>query len=164
MKKGFTLIELLVVVLIIGILSAVALPQYQKAVNRAKAAEAWTLGKAFVEAEMVYYLETGSATSDLSALDITLPTELKNWEMLMGGPVWSGIPGDVGSSWMRLSGKGSLEDIVLEYHFNRSPGIGEMNCSPSDLCRQMMPCSDPEIFSSIGSTGITSYTYSCSPL
>ncbi len=48
--KGFTLMELLVVILMIGILSAVAMPQYQKTVEKARATEAVLTGKAIQEA------------------------------------------------------------------------------------------------------------------
>lgn len=50
MKQGFTLIELLVVVLIVGILSAIALPQYSKAIERSRSAEAFANGRTMLEA------------------------------------------------------------------------------------------------------------------
>ena len=68
---GFTLIELLVVVLIIGILAAVALPQYRKAVLKARVAEYEVNLKALAEAEHAYYLENGKY--DFSKLAIDIP-------------------------------------------------------------------------------------------
>lgn len=70
--KGFTLIELLVVVLIIGILSAVALPQYEKAVLKSRAAGGLAKVKAFQTAQREYYLANGVFTTDLESLSLEL--------------------------------------------------------------------------------------------
>jgi len=72
-KQAFTLIELLVVVLIIGILAAVALPQYQLAVAKSRYATLKGLVKAIVQAQEVYYLANGKYTIKFSALDIQMP-------------------------------------------------------------------------------------------
>lgn len=60
-QKGFTLIELLVVVLIIGILASVALPQYERAVAKSRASEAWTNLRAIETALQVKRLSDGKS-------------------------------------------------------------------------------------------------------
>ena len=75
-KKAFTLIELLVVVLIIGILAAVALPQYQKAVLKSRVVPLLSLMRSIAAAEEIHYLATGAYTPSqtLDSLDIDLPS------------------------------------------------------------------------------------------
>ena len=70
---GFTLIELLVVVLIIGILAAVALPQYQKAVIKARVSEYEVQLKSVWQATEVYKLSTGRSPTSIADLDIEVP-------------------------------------------------------------------------------------------
>ena len=69
-NKGFTLIELLVVVLIIGILTAMALPQYFKAVERSRMSEAEQLLRSISEAQQRKYLQINKFATDYRGLDV----------------------------------------------------------------------------------------------
>ena len=78
-KSAFTLIELLVVVLIIGILASIALPQYQKAVEKSKATQALTLLKSVDTAYTAYYLANGTYPTQFDELAVEIPWPVTQW-------------------------------------------------------------------------------------
>ena len=80
--QGFTLLEVLVVVLIIGILAAVAVPQYQKAVLKSRFASLLPLGKSLHASNEAYYMEHGNYSDSLGNLDVT--TNDNNVQVTMG--------------------------------------------------------------------------------
>ena len=83
-KQGFTLLEMLVVVLIIGILAAIAIPQYQTAVTKAKVASILPLMRRWKDAFTEYQLQHGSNYDDLDQetggadLGVNWPADWKN--------------------------------------------------------------------------------------
>ncbi len=72
-RWGFTLIELLVVVLIVGILAAVAVSQYQVAVAKARYSELMALVKHVKTEQEIYYLDNGHYAEDCEELGGDLP-------------------------------------------------------------------------------------------
>lgn len=74
-RAGFTLIELLVVVLIIGILAAIALPQYERAVMRSRVAEILVTMRSVMPAMEEYCLANPDGEMNFSSLSVSYETQ-----------------------------------------------------------------------------------------
>ena len=159
-KKAFTLIELLVVVLIIGILAAVALPQYQKAVEKSKSAQAVTMLKSVYQAVQEHYLANGTWPTSFADLSVTPPwtgttkwyEDSENKDALSDGD-WSiqinrsTDDSRLGIAIGRLSGKYKGGGFVIwrKYHTSTMP-LNAIVCAekieevetPGDYCQKVM--------------------------
>ncbi len=79
-NEGFTLIELLVVIIIIGILSAIALPSFLNQATKARQSEAKNYIGSMNRAQQAYYLENNNAfTTSVVVLALGIKTQTENY-------------------------------------------------------------------------------------
>lgn len=89
--QGFTLIELLVVIIIIGILSAIALPSFLSQANKAKQTEAKQYVSSINKGVQAYYAENTKFTTDIALLGLGLKTETTNYGYAIGATGAGGV-------------------------------------------------------------------------
>jgi len=82
--QGFTLIELLVVIIIIGILSAIALPSFLSQANKAKQSEGKQYVSSINKAQQAYFAENTKFSDSVTTLGIGLKTQTSNYTYSIG--------------------------------------------------------------------------------
>ncbi len=83
-KKGFTLIELLAVVIVLGILAAIAIPKYFRAVEKSRASGAVSVLGALARSQARFKMERNHFTNDVAELDIAIRDTSHNNENASG--------------------------------------------------------------------------------
>ncbi|CAE6913322.1 Belongs to the N-Me-Phe pilin family [Vibrio sp. B1FLJ16] len=140
-QQGFTLIELMIVVAVIGVLAAIAMPQYQKYVAKSEVASVLatlTGAKTNVEA---FTVENG-LFPDGSTTDQT-PTALGIPSMHLGSVSFTGQSTDGGNVAFTFSTTASagVSSLVSgkKLTLTRAASTGGWSCSSADLDAELLP-------------------------
>ena len=151
---GFTLIELLVVVLIIGILAAMALPQYFKAVERSRMTEAVTIMDSIVKSQRRKYMQTNDYAHDFRGLDVAPKGATGRSYFTKGDPV-TGAGGNGFEIWLARSdftasavlasrmvdGNNRHPSLQYQYALNRNYQSDNVTCQGSNAAGREL-CAD----------------------
>lgn len=138
-KSGFTLIELLIVIVIIGILATIAIPQYQKMVDRSRLAEGFSMVEAIKRAISMYRLENNKSPwlgpsglptvvgTDINALglNIEIPPDAYFEYFITRDPVGNPYNMDASIDNLRIGGRNPYEV------FSSNPASLSLNANES---------------------------------
>jgi prepilin-type N-terminal cleavage/methylation domain-containing protein len=141
-NKGFTLIELLAVVLIIGILTAIALPQYRRSIQRAESMEALVNLRTIFDSAKRYRSANSETPTKLNGLDVSFFDATSTTEANFGIGKFEYIFANDGISACRLSGSNTYNDtFCFKMYYNHGTyGKSALTCTPSNNVKYEWIC------------------------
>lgn len=121
-KQGFTLIELLVVVLIIGVLAAMALPQYRVAVGMSRASTMYAFMRGVDQAQQAFYMANNRHSTTFEALSVGIPSGFTKTDekTISKGRMRCWIMTEHGNAEISIKCTDAISPVTLEKYHNQN--------------------------------------------